>query len=211
MCSEHIPDRFHPATRRLKEIVDSGELGTITKIEASLAVPHIFVKDGDIRLVYELGGGAMMDMGCEFDSYNFPVILMIQFLSGYTLSMLRYITGADPTKVISAKADVNPKYPEIDIGTTATLSFPSPEGSTGPADGLTGTLHAHLRLPPLLGFLPRWPKVFVHVTGTRGTVQLNNFPGPWLYHSITVKSSEHEGGRMRKRTEKRYGNLGWTT
>jgi len=25
--------RFHPATRRLKEIVDSGELGTLTKIE----------------------------------------------------------------------------------------------------------------------------------------------------------------------------------
>ena len=211
MCSEHIPDRFHPATRRLKEIVDSGELGTITKIDASLAVPHIFVKDGDIRLVYELGGGAMMDMGCEFDSYNFPVILMIQFLPGYTLSMLRYITGADPTKVISAKADVNPKYPEIDIGTTATLSFPSPEGSTGPADGLTGTLYAHLSLPPLLGFLPRWPKLLLHVTGTCGTVRLNYFPGPWLYHSITVESSEHEGGPMRKRTEKQYGSLGWTT
>jgi len=153
----------------------------------------------------------MMDMGCEFDNYNLPVIPMVQSLAGYTLSMLRYITGADPTKVISAKADVNPKYPHIDMGTSATLSFPSPSGSTGPADGLTGTLSAHFRLPPLLGFLPRWPKVFVHVTGTRGTVQLNNFPGPWLYHYITVESSEHEGGRMRKRTEKQYGNLGWTT
>ena len=77
ICSEHIPYRFHPATRRVKEIVDSGELGTITKIEASLAVPHLFIKDGDIRLVYELGGGAMMDMGCEFDLYSLPVILMV--------------------------------------------------------------------------------------------------------------------------------------
>ena len=57
--------RFHPATRRLKEIVDSGELGTLTKIEASLAVPGFFIKDHDIRWVYDLGGGAMMDMGCE--------------------------------------------------------------------------------------------------------------------------------------------------
>ena len=51
----------------MKEIVDSGELGDMTKIEASLAVPAGFVKDGDIRLEYDLGGGAMMDMGCEFD------------------------------------------------------------------------------------------------------------------------------------------------
>jgi len=52
----------------LKEIVDSGELGTLTKIEANLAVPSGFVKDSDIRMVYDLGGGVMMDMGCEFDS-----------------------------------------------------------------------------------------------------------------------------------------------
>ena len=63
--------RFHPATRRLKEIVDSGELGTLTKIEANLAVPSGFIKDNDIRMVYDLGGGAMMDMGCEFCSTVF--------------------------------------------------------------------------------------------------------------------------------------------
>ena len=57
---------FHPATRRLKAIVDSGELGTLTKIEVSLAASGPFFKDDDIRWVYDLGGGAMMDMGCEF-------------------------------------------------------------------------------------------------------------------------------------------------
>ena len=61
-------DSFHPATRRLKEIIDSGELGTLTKIEANLALPSGFIKDSDIRMVYDLGGGSMMDMGCEFDS-----------------------------------------------------------------------------------------------------------------------------------------------
>jgi hypothetical protein len=64
----NMPGRFHPATRRVKEIVESGELGDITKIDASLAVPAGFIKAGDIRLVYDLGGGAMMDMGCTFDS-----------------------------------------------------------------------------------------------------------------------------------------------
>jgi hypothetical protein len=64
-------DRFHPATRRLKEIVESGELGTLTKIEANVAVPADSVKDKNV-MVYELGGGVMMDMGCEFDCTIFP-------------------------------------------------------------------------------------------------------------------------------------------
>ncbi|KAH9967538.1 NAD-P-binding protein [Russula dissimulans] len=185
--------RFHPAIRRVKEIVDSGELGTPTKIEATLALPSGFVKDNDIRMVYDLGGGAMMDLGC------------------YPLSVSRYLAGVDPTKVISAKADIHPKFPQVDLGTTATLAFPTRGGSTGPAEGLTATLSAHFRLPARWGFLPQWPSTFVRVTGTRGTVELNNLPGPWIYHYITVESSEREGGPLRKRTEKRYGNLGWTT
>jgi hypothetical protein len=125
--------------------------------------------------------------------------------------MSRYLAGADPTKVISAKADIHPKFPQIDLATTATLAFPTPRGSTESTEGLTATLNMHFRLPPRLGFLPQWPKTFVRVTGTRGTVELNNFPAPWFYHYITVESSEQEGGPSRKRTEKRYGNLGWTT
>ena len=50
----------------MKAIVDSGELGTLTKIEVNFSFPRFFVKDNDIRMVYDLGGGAMMDMGCEF-------------------------------------------------------------------------------------------------------------------------------------------------
>ena len=37
--------RFYPAIRRLREIVDSGELGSLTKIEVNLAVPSGFIKD----------------------------------------------------------------------------------------------------------------------------------------------------------------------
>ena len=64
-------DRFYPATCRLKEIVDSGELGTLTKVEANIVIPSGFIKDNDIRMIYELGGGCMMDMGCEFNSTIF--------------------------------------------------------------------------------------------------------------------------------------------
>lgn len=129
------------------------------------------------------------------------------------MSASRYLSGADPTKVISAKSDVHPKVPQIDTATTATLAFPNPGGTseTGSADGLTATLNVNFQLPARLGFLPRWPNMSVRVTGTRGTAELNNYIMPWFYHDITVESSEQEGGPLRKRSEKRYGNLGWTS
>ena len=124
--------------------------------------------------------------------------------------MLRYLAGSDPTKVISAKADTHPKFPQIDVGTTATLAFPTPGESTT-AGGLTASLLAHFQLPPVLGFLPAWPKFSLRVSGTCGTAELNYFPGVWAHHNLTVVSSEQEGGRSQKRTEKHYGNPGWTT
>jgi hypothetical protein len=141
------------------------------------------------------------------------VNLTVSFLTGYTISVSRYLSGADPTKVISAKSEILPNSPQIDMATTATLAFPNPQGSaeTGPADELTATLSVNFRLPPLLGFIPRWPNMSVRVTGTRGAAKLSNFVAPWIYHFLTVNSSEQEGGRLRKRTEKWYGNLGWTT
>jgi hypothetical protein len=132
-------------------------------------------------------------------------------ITGYTLSISRYLSGADPTKVISAKAETHPKFPQIDIAATATLAFPTPGESTGPADGLTATLNMHSRLPRQFGFIPQWPKFSVRASGTRGAVELNNFVAPWFYHNITVESSEEEGGPSQKRTEKRYGNLGWSS
>ncbi|KAH7907630.1 hypothetical protein BJ138DRAFT_460302, partial [Hygrophoropsis aurantiaca] len=99
--------RFHPAIQRAKAILDSGELGAIKSIYASLAFPRgIIGGDNDIRVKYDLGGGAMMDCGC------------------YPLSCLRYLTSSSPSAVLSATAIRYPKDPRIDTGTTATLTFP---------------------------------------------------------------------------------------
>lgn len=57
--------RFHPAIARVKAILDSGELGPIKDLSASLALPKGMFGPADIRYDYSLGGGAMMDMGCE--------------------------------------------------------------------------------------------------------------------------------------------------
>ncbi len=60
--------RFHPALRRVKEIVDA-DIGGVKKMEVRMILGKGAIKDGDIRFDYDLGGGALMDLGCK--SYSF--------------------------------------------------------------------------------------------------------------------------------------------
>ena len=64
--SIYIDYRFHPAIHRVKEILESRELGAIKNISASLQLPHASFKNDDIRFNYALGGGALMDLGCRY-------------------------------------------------------------------------------------------------------------------------------------------------
>ncbi len=60
--------QYHPLTKRLVEIVRSGELGNITNVDVAFSAP--LWKKGDIRYQLALAGGAIMDMGC------YPVSLL---------------------------------------------------------------------------------------------------------------------------------------
>ncbi len=75
--------RYHPLAHRIKQIVDSGELGTIRHIEAHLNTNVLNFRD--IRYSFPLGGGALMDTG------------------SYTVNLLRYLSGAEP-HVVTAQA-----------------------------------------------------------------------------------------------------------
>ena len=48
--------RYHPLAQRMRDIVDSGELGTIRRVETALCFP--LPKFSDIRYQYDLAGGA---------------------------------------------------------------------------------------------------------------------------------------------------------
>ncbi|KZP21097.1 NAD(P)-binding protein [Athelia psychrophila] len=173
--------RFHPAIARVKAILDSGELGPIKDLSASLALPKGMFGPADIRYDYSLGGGAMMDMGC------------------YTMNVLRFLSASEPTAVLSATARTHPSPSAteqlVDAATTATLAFPG---------GVTGTLVADLAKPWWArGLLPPLPDVSVRVVCARGDVALFNFPGPFFYHSITVRATD-AGGRPETRVEKAY-------
>lgn len=59
----HARCSFYPAIHRVKEIVDSGELGKIKSVHTEFCLPKGIIPKGDIREKYELGGGATMDLG----------------------------------------------------------------------------------------------------------------------------------------------------
>ncbi len=98
--------RYHPLSLRVEEIVASGELGTLQRVETALCFP--LPKFSDIRYDYGLAGGATMDAGC------------------YAVHMARVFGGETPS-VVSASAKL--RSPRVDRAMTAELRFPS--GHTG--------------------------------------------------------------------------------
>jgi len=98
--------RYHPMALRIEEIIASGELGKLERVETTLCFP--LPKFSDIRYDYALAGGATMDAGC------------------YTVHMARTFGGGVP-EVVSAQAKLRDH--RIDRAMTSELRFPG--GHTG--------------------------------------------------------------------------------
>jgi predicted dehydrogenase len=98
--------RYHPMTLRTEQIIASGVIGKLQRVEAALCFP--LPKFSDIRYNYSLAGGALMDAGC------------------YAVHIVRTFGGSTP-EVIWAKAKL--RDPQIDRAMTAELRFAA--GHTG--------------------------------------------------------------------------------
>lgn len=167
--------RFHPAIQRVKAILQSGELGAIKSIKADLCIPKGLMSYNDIRYQYELGGGGFMDGG------------------GYVISVARYLIGDNPTSVISSKpTSVYHDDPRIDNGITAVLAFPGDK---------TAEVTCDLQLAGWgpFGMIPSMPRLGVTVNAEGGSIRLNVFPVPHVFHSITVQPTSQPA-----RVEKHY-------
>jgi predicted dehydrogenase len=100
--------RYHPLALRVEEIIASGELGKLERVEAALCFP--LPKFSDIRYNYSLAGGATMDAGC------------------YAVHMVRTFGGSTP-EVVAAQAKL--RDARVDRAMTAELRFAA--GHTGRA------------------------------------------------------------------------------
>jgi len=94
--------RFHPAFQMVLDIIRREELGALHTLEGIFDV-EIPYREGELRHTLELGGGALMDLGC------------------YPLHMVRTLAGAEP-RVLSAEAVC--ERDGVDLSMKAQLGFP---------------------------------------------------------------------------------------
>ncbi len=74
--------RFHPQTIRLKQLVDEGAIGPIKLLRGGFS--FFMANPNNTRWFPEMGGGALMDVGC------------------YPISLTRLLLGAEPTRALAS-------------------------------------------------------------------------------------------------------------
>ncbi|KPI09827.1 Trans-1,2-dihydrobenzene-1,2-diol dehydrogenase [Actinobacteria bacterium OK006] len=104
---------FHPVTRRLYELLDSGELGDLRHVETTVAMPA--PPDDDVRWQLPLAGGALMDLGC----YGL-----------HAQHMLAPWAGGAP-RLVAARGGEKARAAGVDEWLDVDLEFPG--GATGSA------------------------------------------------------------------------------
>ncbi len=100
--------RFHPQWQKVKELVLNGAIGEVKILESFFS--YYNVAPVNIRNQADIGGGALMDIGC------------------YCVSFPRFIFNEEPEKVIS-DMEFDPVM-KIDRLTSGMLRFPSGKTST---------------------------------------------------------------------------------
>lgn len=121
---EAFYSRFAPAWRLFLDALDQS---SISHVLATAVVPSFVAQDNDIRFDYNIGGGALLDLGT------------------YPVAALRVAFGAEPIECVDARMiTMAPPREKCDHTFYAKYSFPN--GGVGEVDG---TLRAPNRLFPL--------------------------------------------------------------
>jgi predicted dehydrogenase len=92
--------RFHPRTEKVLEMVQGGAIGDLRQIRSSFT--FLLKNPDNIRWAAELGGGALMDVGC------------------YCVNVSRTMAGREPVEV---RAMANFRSPGVDEQMAGTLRF----------------------------------------------------------------------------------------
>lgn len=99
--------RFHPRTKKILDLVREGRLGTIRLIRGCFS--YQIADAPNIRLLSNLAGGALMDVGC------------------YCVNFSRLMMQAEPVLVSASMQYLGSKTAElhaVDLATSAVMEFP---------------------------------------------------------------------------------------
>ncbi|MEP4050998.1 MAG: Gfo/Idh/MocA family oxidoreductase [Litorimonas sp.] len=183
--------RFHPSFLKFEQEIKSRKIGDIEEISGVFDV-HIPNHQGELRYLPELGGGALMDLGC------YPLHAM-RTLTGQEPIIHEAIHGRDDNDVAIASwasMDFNgvPAHLETNMGSDAPYENAiTIKGSKGVAK-LSGFVHPY-RWDPHIGF-----DMYINVGSLREVTTLLNSPESWkrstyayqLDHVVSVISGEIE-------------------
>ncbi len=125
VCMEAYHWRYHPLADRIRQILDSGDLGDIERVDSAFDV-YIDPSD-DVRHSFELSGGALMDLGC------------------YPVQWARWVMPGQEPRVISATMEQG--RPNADVDTTIQIEYPNGVPGTLGTKMTAGTeFHAELKV-----------------------------------------------------------------
>ncbi len=97
--------RFHPRSLRIKEIIENGSIGTLRLVRSAFCYAmeqKLLASGANARLKPEMGGGALLDVGC------------------YSVSVARWLFGCEPTHV---QGQAIYHRGGVDVHFTGTLGF----------------------------------------------------------------------------------------
>lgn len=168
----HVVEAFHhlhhPVHRRLVELALGRELGDLERVEVDMLMPAPPATDP--RWSLELGGGAVMDLGC------------------YGLRTLRELAAQDPQhrgepRVTGARAVERPGAPGVDAELVADLELPG---------GAVGVVRSRMAGEEL--------RFSCRLVGSRGEAFAPGFVKPQLDDRVVVRDgsgerTEHLGTR----------------
>ena len=104
---EALMYRFHPRNQRIKEMVTDGSVGRVRLVRCAFCYPmdEDLIKSGEnARLKPEMGGGALLDVGC------------------YSVSVARWFLDSEPTQV---QAQAVYHSSGVDMHFVGSLRFPT--------------------------------------------------------------------------------------
>ncbi|MCM3126983.1 Gfo/Idh/MocA family protein [Paenibacillus provencensis] len=97
--------RHHPRYQMIKDVIASGEIGTVRGIHANFTF-NSGDSTNNIRFNKEMGGGSIYDVGC------------------YPISVARFLTELEP-EAVTAQSFFSPKHGDVDMMTSGFLEFPN--------------------------------------------------------------------------------------
>lgn len=172
--------KFHPAAHFTKDKIDSGDYGAVQSVSSEMVLPGGTLGADDVRLNFELAGGATMDLM-------------------YVLSTASHFSGLQhdtEVQVQKASPRINVNHAQIDEAMDVELILKTP----GKPD-VRCTTHADLAQPKLLGVVPKYwnlaPSCTVELEKAR--IHFENFVGPHITHSVTISAKDANGNLTGKK------------